>query len=119
LLRNAVEDLKTKVQENDVGTSISILAMARRIEELEKFKEAFDYLDERLITLEQTVLQQETNDPVKPDSSLVKRVQQAIDAGCPANEARAAIHEVANWLKEQGCYPHSWLAQTLELEAEK
>jgi hypothetical protein len=42
-----------------------------------------------------------------PASSLVERVD------------RAAIREVAAWLRDRGGYPWAWVAQTLELEANR
>jgi hypothetical protein len=67
------------------------------------------------------------NYPEKPDSSLVERVAFAIigDSDGPINwkpEARAAIREVAAWLREEK--PHmagncSYFASSLEQEAEQ
>jgi hypothetical protein len=42
-----------------------------------------------------------------PASSLVERVD------------RAAIREVAAWLRDRGGYPWAWVAQTLEQEADR
>jgi hypothetical protein len=66
-----------------------------------------------------------SNYPEKPDSSLVERVADAINSeagSCFATiEARAAIREVAAWLREhgRGPYPHIWLVEMLEQEAER
>ena len=64
------------------------------------------------------------NHPAKPYSSLVERVAAAIsgDSDEPINwkpEARAAIREVAAWLREQKAYTfgHGWAAR-LDQEAE-
>jgi hypothetical protein len=54
---------------------------------------------------------------------LLERVSCAIDRSiCPdqwlhQDAARAAIREVAAWIRERAGYPHSWIAQTLEQEA--
>ena len=65
------------------------------------------------------------NHPAKPDSSLVERVAAAItgDSDEPINwkpEARAAIREVAAWLREQKAYTfgHGWAAR-LDQEAKR
>jgi hypothetical protein len=64
------------------------------------------------------------NYPEKPDGSLVKRVAAAIhpnvcaDPNLYLHEARAAIREVAAWLRDQKGYGHGW-AIRLELEAEQ
>ena len=63
------------------------------------------------------------NHPAKPDSSLVKRVACAIYPDGSGDgfreEARAAIREVAAWLREQKAYTfgHGWAAR-LDQEAE-
>ena len=67
------------------------------------------------------------NHPAKPDSSLVKLVAEAMQPGtfdwsAYEGEARAAIREVAAWLREEK--PHmagncSSFASSLELEAER
>ena len=62
------------------------------------------------------------NHPAKPDSSLVERVAAAItgEGDEPINwkpEARAAIREVAAWLRDQERYVLDWAAVTLEEEA--
>ena len=58
-----------------------------------------------------------------PTGSLVERVRTAIvehgDGETYRDEARAAIHEVAHWLRERGGYPDAWMAQMLEQEAER
>jgi hypothetical protein len=60
-------------------------------------------------------------------SSLVEQVAATLhrvtnsDPNVPVNEwkpeARAAIREVAAWMRDQRSYPASWLAHTLEKEA--
>jgi hypothetical protein len=64
------------------------------------------------------------NHPAKPDSSLVERVAFAIigDSDGPINwkpEARAAIREVAAWLREQRPWGGGCWAMLLEQEAER
>jgi len=65
-----------------------------------------------------------SNHPEKPDSSLVERVAAAIhpnvcaDPNLYLHEARAAIREVAAWLREQKGYGSGW-AIRLEQEAER
>ena len=60
-----------------------------------------------------------------PASSLVERAAFAISGGDPKDavnwrpEARAAIREVAAWLRDRGGYPWAWIAQTLEQEANR
>jgi len=51
-----------------------------------------------------------------PDSSLVKRVANAMD-GATEWQARAAIREVAAWLREEKGYGPGWIIR-LEQEAE-
>ncbi len=56
-------------------------------------------------------------------ATLVDRVARAIGRDDePINwepEARAAIREVAAWMRDQRSYPASWLAHTLEKEASR
>ena len=58
-------------------------------------------------------------------SSLVERVAMAIhpdrcaDPNLYLHEARAAIREVAAWLRDRGGYPWAWVAQILEKEADR
>lgn len=57
-----------------------------------------------------------------PASSLVERVAIALaESDHPHQlwhaDARAAIREVAAWLRDRGGYPWAWVAQTLEQEA--
>jgi sensor domain CHASE-containing protein len=62
-------------------------------------------------------------------STLVERVAATLhrvtnsDPNVPVNEwkpeARAVIREVADWMREHRSYPHSWLAQMLEHEADR
>ena len=61
-----------------------------------------------------------------PASSLVERVESAIDAApCDEDrnqwdpEARAAIRAVAAWLRDCGGYPWAWVALVLEKEADR
>jgi hypothetical protein len=60
-----------------------------------------------------------------PESPLVERVADAIAAQATSagivndRPARAAILEVAAWLRERGGYPCSWIAQTLERQANR
>ena len=79
-------------------------------------------LVKRIEALETAAQPAKPNHPAKPDSSLVERVRQAQGCG-NERDARAAIREVAAWLREhflQGFDPHSaggW-AMRLEQEAE-
>jgi len=65
------------------------------------------------------------NHPAKPDSSLVERVAAAIhpnvcaDPNLYLHEARAAIREVAAWLREHFPYGAGVWAMRLEQEAEQ
>jgi hypothetical protein len=60
-----------------------------------------------------------------PASSLVERVADAIvtkatSAGIVDDRpARAAIREVAAWLRDRNGYPWAWVAQILEMEADR
>jgi hypothetical protein len=59
-----------------------------------------------------------------PASSLVERVAKGIGSASPwmhshRDEARAAIREVAAWLRDRGGYPWAWVAQTLGQEANR
>jgi hypothetical protein len=70
-----------------------------------------------------------TSNPSQIRSSLVDRMAATLhavtssDPNVPANEwnpeARAAILEVAAWMRDQRSYPASWLAHTLEQEANR
>jgi len=65
-----------------------------------------------------------SNHPAKPDSSLVERVAAAItgDSDGPINwkpEARAAIREVAAWLRERARYGGWFWSQLLQQESER
>ena len=56
------------------------------------------------------------------DGGLVEQVAKAINRVSPwrhENQARAAIREVAAWLRDRGGYPWAWAAQTLEQEADR
>jgi hypothetical protein len=61
----------------------------------------------------------------KKAPTLVERVSCAIDARIDPDQwlhmdaARAAIREVAAWMRDQRSYPASWLAHTLEQEADR
>jgi len=64
------------------------------------------------------------HDASPPASSLVERVAKGIGSASPwmhshRDEARAAIREVAAWLRDRGGYPWAWVAQTLEQEADR
>ena len=59
-----------------------------------------------------------------PASSLVELVANALaESDHPHqlwhDDARAAIREVAAWLRDRGGYPWAWVAQTLEQEANR
>ena len=53
-----------------------------------------------------------------PSGSLVERVMDAGGMGLPES-ARAAIREIAAWMRDRGGYPWAWVAMTLEKEAER
>ena len=66
----------------------------------------------------------EFNHLEKPDSSLLSQVAAVIENGTacdrsPERVARAAIREVAAWLREQGRYSDEICSQRLEQEAER
>ena len=68
-----------------------------------------------------------SNHPEKPDNSLVKRVVKALDEYHVVGaldeswdaQARAAIHEVAAWLRERGGWNQVTVAALLEEEAKQ
>ena len=82
-------------------------------------------LRDRIKALEAATTEAKPNHPAKPDSSLVTRVAFAItgDSDGPINwkpEARAAILEVAAWLRENpDVYFAPALVFVLEKEAER
>jgi hypothetical protein len=100
----------------DCGYDSCLLELRARIEALEeiensrRFEQAKALIDQSAPT---------------PTSSLVERVADAIvtkatSAGIVDDRpARAAIREVAAWLRDRGGYPREWIAQTLELEADR
>jgi hypothetical protein len=74
-------------------------------------------LRSRVEALEAAAKPAEPNHPEFPDSSLVKRVQKAIDHSYP-DDARAAIREVAAWLNEENCGIPSWTFLQLQKQLE-
>ncbi len=125
-LRTRVEALEAAAHKHIVETSANILALASRVEALEAAKrQASKVLDVSdlpqwtpeqaqqiadLLTLNSSATLTSYNYPAKPDSSLVKRVALAIsgieyglerdeEAANWASEARAAIREVAAWMR--------------------
>lgn len=127
-LRSMAEALEAAAQKHIVETSANILALVSRVEALEAAKhptsKVYEINEPLQLTPEQA--QQITdlltpnssagltgsNYPVKPDRLLVRRVALAIsgieyglerdeEAVNWASEARAAIREVAAWLREQ------------------
>ena len=132
-LRDRIEALEAR-NENDkeawaamrrAGSSHGerIGALMERIEDLENDRRAILNSSSRLrVGFHDSPAK--SNHPAKPDSSLVERVAFAIvgDSDGPINwkpEARAAIREVAAWLREH--FPHGAevLAMRLEREAER
>jgi hypothetical protein len=121
-LRARVEVLEDAAQKHIIETSANILALASRADSLEaaerQASKVYQISKPLKLTPEQAqgikdllAPEPRRNYPVKPDSSLVKRVALAIsgieyglerdeEAVNWASEARAAIREVALWLNE-------------------
>ena len=113
-LRARVEVLEGAVHKHIVETSANILALASRVDALEaaerQASKAHQISKPLKLTPEQAqqvrdllAPEPRRNHPAKPDSSLVERVEDALmesikDQG---SMARAAIREVAAWLREQ------------------
>lgn len=115
-LRARVEVLEDAAQKHIVETSANILALANRVEVLEVAKrpasKVYEINEPLQLTPEQA---QHVRDLLAPNSkptpnpsqiriSLVERVVMAIGRDSETarwNEARAAIREVAVWLREQ------------------
>lgn len=128
-LRSRVETLEAAAHKHIVETSANILALASRVEALEaasrpglkvvhKISEPLELTPEQaqqvrdLLAPNSSAPLASSNHPAKSDSLLVKRVALAIsgieyglerdeEAVNWASEARAAIREVAAWLREQ------------------
>ena len=122
--------LERRVSEHIKAQSVLTAALIKRLEALEgvpldgavpaKVPGGLPALAEKVKALEDTA---KPNHPKKPDSSLVERVACAIYPDGSGDgfreEARAAIREVAAWLREH--FPHGaggW-AMRLEREAER
>jgi len=113
-LRARVEVLEGAVHKHIVETSANILALASRVDALEAAERQAAKVHQISKPLKLTPEQAQQvrdllapeprrNHPAKPDSSLVERVEDALmesikDQG---SMARAAIREVAAWLREQ------------------
>ena len=116
-LLHRIEALEAK----DEGDTEALAARLRRPGRSQA--ERIASLVKRIEALETAAQPAKPNHPAKPDSSLVERVRQAQGCG-NERDARAAIREVAAWLREhflQGFDPHSaggW-AMRLEREAER
>jgi len=99
----------------DCGYDSCLLELRARIEALEEIENSRRF--------EQAKVLIDPSAPT-PTSSLVERVacaieQVATDPNLYLHEARAAIREVAAWLRDRGGYPREWIAQTLEQEADR
>jgi hypothetical protein len=126
-LRARVEALEGKYQTMRAAT----LEWGKDVENLQRWSdqhlmriERLEGIKPKMVNLQLTPEQDEgiaallrPNYPAKPDSSLVERVQAAIGHSYP-DDARAAIREVAAWLREQGTPASGW-AMRLEQEAER
>ena len=113
-LRARVEVLEAAAHKHIVETSANILALASRVEALEAGKRQASKVYEISKPLKLTPEQAQQirdllapeprrNHPAKPDSSLVERVEDALMESVKkqGSMARAAIREVAAWLREQ------------------
>ena len=95
-----------------------INSLVERIEALEAAQRAINQPSTNRIHLGLGDTSSESNHPAKPDSSLVERVANATDGGTEW-QARAAIREIAAWLREQRFYHSGSWAMRLEEEAEQ
>ena len=130
--------LERRVSEHIKAQSVLTSALVKRLEALEgvpldgavpaKVPGGLPALAEKVKALEDTVnATTQPNHPAKPDSSLVERVAAAIhpnvcaDPNLYLHEARAAIREVAAWLRDQKVYGVGWVwaVERLEEEAEQ
>jgi hypothetical protein len=103
----------SRLQERYLGGNDLVCAVLELRDEIEALKANF----------------KSTSNPSQIRSSLVGRVATTLhrvtnsDPNVPAKEwnpeARAAIFEVAAWMRDQRSYPASWLAHTLEQEANR
>jgi len=113
-LRARIETLEAAAHKHIVETSANILALASRVEALEAGKRQASKVYEISKPLKLTPEQAQQirdllapeprrNHPAKPDSSLVERVEDALMESVKeqGSMARAAIREVAAWLREQ------------------
>ena len=131
-LRARIETLEAAAHKHIVETSANILALVSRIESLEAAErtasKVYEISEPLKLTPEQAqqvrdllAPEPRRNYPAKPENSLVERV--VMDIGRDGetarwNEARAAIREVAAWLREQ--HDGDLVAATvLEREAEQ
>jgi len=139
-LRDRIQLLENAAHKHIVETSSNILALASRVEALEASKrpasKVYEINEPLKLTPEQAqqvrdllAPEPRRNYPAKPDSSLVRRVALAIsgieyglvrdeEAVNWASEARAAIREVAAWLREHYGGPTA-SSTALEQEAEQ
>jgi len=107
----------------------TILELRDRIKALEAAvdraaSEAYRAASTEVRPSEVSATEAKSNHPEKPDSSLVERVAAAItgDSDGPINwkpEARAAIREVAAWLRERARYGGWFWSQLLQQESER
>jgi hypothetical protein len=101
-----------------------INSLVERIEALEAAQRAINQPSTNRIHLGLGDTSSESNHPAKPDSSLVERVAAAIhpnvcaDPNLYLHEARAAIREVAAWLRKHYGGPTA-TTDLLEREAER
>jgi len=127
--------LERRVSEHIKAQSVLTSALVKRLEALEgvpldgavpaKVPGGLPALAEKVKALEDTVnATTQPNHPAKPDSSLVERVAAAIhpnvcaDPNLYLHEARAAIREVAAWLRKHYGGPTA-TTDLLEREAER
>lgn len=108
--------------EHEIPTAKDLLPMISRLQSRVKELEEAEN-DRRLRECSQIL---DDASPAQANtSSLLERVSCAIDRSiCPdqwlhLDAARDAILEVASWLRDRGGYPHSWLAEALEKEADR
>jgi hypothetical protein len=113
-LRCRVEALEVDADEDSTSTHFCLNSIIKRLEALEaNAKPELDWISRKQLDQVAELLR-----PNKPDTSLVERVVLAISRDSEVarwSEARAAIREVAAWMRSELVYRN--MAERLELEA--
>ena len=131
----AVLELRARVETLDKRCEVQLMQLSELQERHHRLTLQVGHLEHELVRDDDDEPQQyclEAMDPpetnFKPPSnssqirsSLVERLAAAIGQDDEninwTPEARAAIREVAAWLRDRGGYPHDWVAQVLDKQA--